>query len=496
MRTTTIFTLIFLGVFAYASHARAADFSSNDDFESYPPSSSIDAGNGGTGWGDVWSATAAVTDSSTSHTGTQSILLQSSMGFSGDIERVMSAATTGTQTIWVEADNLPTGTKGFIPALFYATSSLEFRIDWGSGEGGYQDNSITFGNNSGDTEPLAIGTAVAGTWYPITVELDQLDGEMRASFNGGAYTSWVIGTGGSFDTISKFRATTADGNSTDQGYHIDDIESGSSPPPPPTGDFNQVIQYIPVRDFATTTGTSTVGVEFSIPEPTWINYVGYRLVDPSGNIVYNASSSPPFITDDFIMQTDYNFTQSGLYTGVAYFNQNVGGDASNTWTVDNPTIQQVAVNLTNWTLNPDGSFTQNPATTSTTTLPNLSLDCGGGFAGSICNAVAKLIIPSNNSISLVQGGFSAILSKAPFSFMAETKNMIAAFNPSNAAAGGYLALTVFGDTIPIISTTTANMIGLNSTVLDAMKLLESAGIWLMLAWFIYWRVAETFKLST
>jgi hypothetical protein len=121
---------------------------------------------------------------------------------------------------------LPTGTKGYYPALLYQSSTLRFALGWGvSGSSG---NTISFGDNASSWAVLST-TASAATWYYVDIQLDQANNRARASFNGGPWSSYITAAGGSFTSINKFRLTDADGNTSDQGYYIDDIGVGTGP---------------------------------------------------------------------------------------------------------------------------------------------------------------------------------------------------------------------------------------------------------------------------
>jgi len=224
---TMKYLLLFLGVFFFAPHAFAAPFDTTEDFDSYSPNSTITSQTGGTGWTGGWTASNELTDTATSLSSPNSLKIFSDV-VSGDGSRPMDAADSGSICLGVEADNLPTGTKGFIPAILYEGSTLRFRLDWGSGTGG-TGNTLAFGN--GSTEETLSTSITANSWHTVCIEIDQTTSSARASFDGGSPGSWITASGGSFTVIDKFRFTGADGNATDQGYHIDSI--GESAPPPP-----------------------------------------------------------------------------------------------------------------------------------------------------------------------------------------------------------------------------------------------------------------------
>lgn len=327
----------------------------------------------------------------------------------------------------------------------------------------------------------------AGTTYLVTLSTP------TNFINGGTNNQWGF-------TTEQYSTSTPPATQTTFSHtgavfnfssnHLNFIVNPPSGIQPPTTSDNEVTNYIPSPGVSTTTGTTNVGAAFSIGNFNWINYFGYRIIAPNGTVVYDSSTTPT-VNGLYSITTSYNFTQSGVYTGHAYFGTTIGG---NNWEVDNPTLQSIAVNTPQWTVNPDGSFTQNPATTSTTTLPNLSLDCGTGFVGSICNLVAKLIVPSTTGIGAIQSSFSAMTQKAPFSFFTQAHTTLQGFqiSSSTGSTGGTFALQLYGQSIPIISTTTANGIGIGSTQLSFVKFLIATGLWILFAWFLYWRIASIF----
>lgn len=268
-------------------------------------------------------------------------------------------------------------------------------------------------------------------------------------------------------------------------YEITGGVMGSPSEAPLSDNFNEVDHYIPTVGVATTTGTTTVGAVFAMNQPWLVDYIGYRIISPNNEVVYNATSTVS-LAALYEISTDFNFTTTGIYTGHAYF-------AQNGWETDNTTIQQIAINLTDWTVNPDGSFTQNPATTSTTTLPNLSLDCGTGFAGSICNLAAKLLLPDASSIQNVQSTWALLMNDAPFSFFTQSKALLGALK-GTVGAQQTLSVTFFGRTTQIISASTTASIGFGEASLAFAKFIMTAGLWIMFAWFIYWRVGTIFHI--
>lgn len=285
-----------------------------------------------------------------------------------------------------------------------------------------------------------------------------------------------------------FNFDAGDGNSFETAWYLRVFDTDPIGPPAPTTDFNEVIYYIPSVGVSTTTGTTDVGAMFSIPQPEFIEYIGYRIFSPSNQIVYDATTTPT-VAGLYEISTSYNFTDVGVYTGHAYFAQDYGG---NVWEVDNTTIQQILIDVPEWTVDPDtGGFSQNPATTSTTTLSNLTLDCGAGFTGSVCNLIAHLVIPSANSIGAVQSTFALVLSKAPFSFFTESHQVLQALTGSSGAQQS-LSLNLYGANIEVVSTTTADSIGLDTTQINFLKFIMSVGLWILLGWYLYWRVASIF----
>lgn len=275
------------------------------------------------------------------------------------------------------------------------------------------------------------------------------------------------------------------------GYYLAFSVSDGIPTPTPSvnNSFNEVDHYIPSTGVSTSTGITTVGAVFNISNTSSVEYVGYRIISPNNEVVYNSTSTVPF-SGIYPISTNFDFNTAGIYTGHAYFAQIVG---NNVWEIDNPSIQQIGVGVENWTVNPDGTFTQNPATTSTTTLPNLSIDCGTGFAGSMCNLAAKLLFPQAKSIQRLQSAFAALMNRAPFSFFTQSKTLLNSIH-SVAFTDQTLSLNLFGSTTQILSASTTSSIGITTSVIDFTKFIEATGLWILLAWYFYWRVGTIFHI--
>jgi len=252
--------------------------------------------------------------------------------------------------------------------------------------------------------------------------------------------------------------------------------------------WNEVISFIPSTGVNISVGTTTIGAEFSIPQPDFIEYIGYRLYSPTNEVLYEATTTPGG-AGVYEISTDYNFTGAGFYEGHAYFAQNLGGEI---WEVDSVPVQQINVDMEEWTITDSGQFTQNNATNSTSTLGNLTLDCGDGFTSSVCNLVARIMIPSATSIGGVQSSFQSIMAKAPFSFFTESHKVLSAFKTSGSTTGGSLSLTLYGAEADIISSEGAAAVGLGTTQINFIKFLIEVGLWILLAWFLYWRIASMF----
>jgi len=269
-------------------------------------------------------------------------------------------------------------------------------------------------------------------------------------------------------------------------------------PDPAIGDLNEVVRYWPGFNYATSTGTTTVGAQFSIAHPEWIDGVGIEL---SGSTDTSASTTIAYVntlytatttvatSSLFSLTTDYNFTQGGYYTVAAFFIQNGRK-------VYNSTNATILIDFTppNITVGNDGQFHFNGTTTvATSTLDALHIDCGDTIlVSSICKLAVTFFIPNASAVQGIKDNFAAILVKAPFSFFTDSKKLLDAFQTTSSATGGSFSLQVYGTSVPIISTTTASNIGLSNTPIEALKTLMIIGLWILLAWYLYWRIASIF----
>lgn len=314
---------------------------------------------------------------------------------------------------------------------------------------------------------ILLGDSTDGTYYyEIMSAVDYNNGYPANSHYAPtvAYFTFVISSGGTVVTVENNTTAT-----------------------------NEVLQYYPSFGVSTSTGTTTVGAQFSIGNPSWIVGVGYRILDYNGSIVYDASTTVT-TASTFSITTNYNFTTPGVtYQGHAYFIQDLGD--GNTWEVDNPTVQQILVDNQQWTIDPvTGAFSPPSTTTiATSTLDNFKITCPDDvITGSFCKLVVGLFVPNGSSINGVKNAFNNLLQKAPFSFFLQSKSILDSFRIGSATTGGAFSLTVYGQTVPIVSQTTASAVGLTTDTINILKGVMVVGLWLMLAWYLYWRVASIF----
>lgn len=258
---------------------------------------------------------------------------------------------------------------------------------------------------------------------------------------------------------------------------------------PPTTEFNEVLDYIYEPDLNNTFGTSTVGADFSIAEPTWVSYVGVRLRDPNGATVWNATTSTA-VAGLYSVETDYYFDTTGVYELQAYFNQDGIG------LVNNPVSLLITVNVPTWTFDPvTGDLVPSASTTvATSSLLDFKVECDTGsiITDGACKLITAFFVPKASTIQNVQVAFNSVMQKAPFSFFTQSKTVLDAFRLGTASSGGTFSLTFYGETIPIVSSTTATNVGLTSDIIDFFKMIMTVGLWLMLAWYLYWRIASIF----
>lgn len=263
---------------------------------------------------------------------------------------------------------------------------------------------------------------------------------------------------------------------------------------PPRSDVNEVVRYWPGNNYATSTGETTVGVQFSIAHPEWIEAVGFDISgtnDTSGsttvaytNVLYTATTTVS-TAQTFSLTTDYDFTEGGYYTINAFFVQDGRKIYNNTFATI--LIDYIPPNIT---VGANGQFQFNGTTTvSTSTLDALRIDCGDIIlVSSMCKILVSFVIPDPSAIQGVRESWNALLTKAPFSFFIESKSVLGAFASTTTSTGGTLSLNFYGQEAPIISTSTASSIGLGTTPINALKFLITIGLWIMMAWFLYWRI--------
>lgn len=247
---------------------------------------------------------------------------------------------------------------------------------------------------------------------------------------------------------------------------------------------NTVAAYLPSQNVATSSGVTTLGALFSVADFDAIDEIAYFLIDVNGNTVGFASSSPSSV--GYFELTDDVSLSAGYYRGRGIIFTEAGGQIY-------PALDQIiAVDVEPVTVLSDGSFSFNNATTSTSTLSELTLNCGDGFIGSVCNLFETIIIPSPSSIGQVQNSWNGVLQNLPFSLFTEARNLLLAFQTGSAETGGNFSLELYGETVPIVSTSTAASVGLDSGAIDFLKFMMTIGLWILLAWYLYWRIASIF----
>lgn len=343
--------------------------------------------------------------------------------------------------------------------------------------------------NNNVSSPVFLTNYPRDEWFEIGVH-QRVNGsitEQRVRFNG-EWSDWL--------DISLNPSHTL--NQVDVQFHVDGYlttyidnanlyTEGDEPLIEPTTEFNEVVDYIYSPDLNNAFGTSTVGAHFSIPEPTWIDSIGVDVIDPLGDVVLNITSS----ADDVALYglfDDYYFDTTGAYEILAYFVQ----DGNR---INNPTSLLFTVNSPEWVFDPvTGNLVlQSTTTIATSTLDAFNVDCPTGFIiGDLCKFAVGFFIPNASSIQALQASFNGMMAKAPFSFFTQSKTILDAFRTSEVSAGGSFSLTLYGENVPIVSTTTAASVGLNSDIIDFFKSIMIVALWLMLAWYLYWRIASIF----
>lgn len=322
-----------------------------------------------------------------------------------------------------------------------------------------------------------------GNYYATRIDTHSAYRVVGSSAN--TYADGYAGEGGTLNP-----ALVDDGTMTgisDIYFVIDTSNIPAPPTPPAISDYNEVYDYIYDPVLNNSVGTSTVGASFSIGQPDWIDAFGVELRGPTGNVLWNATSteSLPGIYD---VSVDYYFNSSGAYLLQAYFIQ----DGNR---IDNPVAVYIVVNAPEYTFDPvTGDLVPIASTTiATSTLTNFKVDCpDDALVGSLCKLAVGLFIPKGTSIQGIQVSFNGLMSKAPFSFFTQSKTVLDAFRVGTASSGGTFSLVLYGQTVPIVSSTTASSVGLNTDTINFFKLIMTVGLWLMLAWYLYWRIASIF----
>jgi len=347
--------------------------------------------------------------------------------------------------------------------------------------------SVSLGGFKEFNFPSDVTLNAGGAKYVFTIETDSFNCSDTA-FPGFSCSSFT--RGGAYDnagSLSPYEIESWSGGAPANKRQYIRLIGDAVGPPPPTTEFNEVIDYIydPVLD--NTFGTSTVGARFSIAEPDFISAIGVKLRGPLGNVLWDDSISPT-VAGTYDVSTEYYFDVSGAYELVAYFVQD-GNE------IINPVSVYITVNVPEWVFDPvTGDLVPAASTTiATSTLTNFKIDCPDDvLVGSLCKLAVGLFIPKATSIQGIQGAFNGVMAKAPFSFFTQSKTVLDAFKVGSAQTGGSLALTLYGSEIQVVSSSTASALGVDNGMIDFLKGIMVVGLWLMLAWYLYWRIASIF----
>jgi len=269
------------------------------------------------------------------------------------------------------------------------------------------------------------------------------------------------------------------------------IESCSILPAPATTEFNEVLDYIYDPDLNNSYDTSPVGASYNISEPEWRNYMGFKLYGPNGTLRCTGTSTA-IASGLYTVDTDYYFDKTGSYRLQAFFNQTIGGVTQD---INNTVSLYIAINAPAYAYDPvTGDLIPAASTTiSTSTLENFKVTCPDDFLmGNICKLAVGLFIPKVSSMQALQGSFGLLMEQSPFNFFTQSKQILDALRTGDDSTGGSFAVTLYGDTYDVVSTTTAANIGLDENQLDTLKRLMIAGLWILFAWYLYWRIASIF----
>jgi len=133
------------------------------------------------------------------------------------------------------------------------------------------------------------------------------------------------------------------------------------------------------------------------------------------------------------------------------------------------------------------------ATTSTSTLDSLNLDCDASnfVANSFCNLAVQLLIPSDSSVASLNNALNSLMLKQPFSAFKEFKDgwNNAVRNPT-VANGGY-TMVFQGENIPILSSSTVYS-AIGETTTNNLRAYMSIALWIFFGVGMYLAVTRLF----
>lgn len=253
---------------------------------------------------------------------------------------------------------------------------------------------------------------------------------------------------------------------------------------------NGFVGYIPSTNVSEPLGSLVLGAEFQMQDTGALDSVSYSLFDLNSNLLFFSTTTPGV---GFTQVSTTTNLATGSYIGMAAYRT-----SSTTDYIIVPFNQTVLINQSSYSVDPStGQFLITPS--GTTTPADLKawayescpvLDLFGFETNTHCDVIIWLLVPDVGAVTSLQAAWNRFLSNGPLILYQQAKSVLVALSPSSNNASQGLTLTFFGEEAPVITASTSDAIGFNSTYRNFIGNLIAGGLYMFLLWYLFWRGAS------
>lgn len=205
------------------------------------------------------------------------------------------------------------------------------------------------------------------------------------------------------------------------------------------------------------------------------------------------------ICESIVQSGILNFATSTVLQSQNYYNYNFVIYDSNNQIIDETQTFGLSVEYPQQSpLNPanmGNPYSVPQATSSTSTLAEMTMECDPNdtfFSRSVCNLAILLFVPSNDALVYLNSTLQTVLQKQPFQTFYEFRTAYINSTRTSTVSDSSFSLVVYGETIPIIATSTMYAFA-NETVFDSLRYLIAVALWILFGWWAFNRINILFS---